>query len=98
MIDGIHTAISHKIPGTGSASTSNGFEIFVPTLLSNLDLFSFKADEQKAFQAQHGEKYIQLKAYADQLEVELSETKSKMQAITTSNDELREVSITLRLY
>ncbi|KAF1790713.1 Zinc finger, RING-type, conserved site [Phytophthora cactorum] len=38
----------------------------------------------------HGEKYIQLKNYTDQLEAELRETKSKMQALTTSNDELRE--------
>ncbi|EEY53646.1 uncharacterized protein PITG_07336 [Phytophthora infestans T30-4] len=42
------------------------------------------------FQIQHGEKYIQLKNYTDQLEAELRETKSKMQALTTSNDELRE--------
>ncbi|KAI9999108.1 hypothetical protein PInf_003794 [Phytophthora infestans] len=49
-----------------------------------------QAEEQKAFQIQHGEKYIQLKNYTDQLEAELRETKSKMQALTTSNDELRE--------
>jgi hypothetical protein len=54
--------------------------------------FSFTAEEQKAFQVQHGEKYIQLKNYTDQLEAELRETKAKMQALTTSNDELREVS------
>ncbi|OWY95362.1 hypothetical protein PHMEG_00034657, partial [Phytophthora megakarya] len=47
-------------------------------------------EEQKAFQIQHGEKYIQLKNYADQLEAELRETKTKMQVLTTSNDELRE--------
>ncbi|UIZ20685.1 hypothetical protein KXD40_000142 [Peronospora effusa] len=50
------------------------------------------AEEQKAFQIQHGEKYIQLKSYTDQLEAELRETKSKMQTLTNSNDELREVS------
>ncbi|ETL83017.1 hypothetical protein L917_16945, partial [Phytophthora nicotianae] len=49
-----------------------------------------QAEEQKAFQIQHGEKYIQLKNYTDQLEAELRETKSKMQALTASNDELRE--------
>ncbi|CEG40684.1 cyclin b1 interacting protein 1 [Plasmopara halstedii] len=49
-----------------------------------------QADEQKAFKIQHGEKYIQLKTYTDQLEAELRETKSKMQALTASNDELRE--------
>ncbi|KAK1932590.1 hypothetical protein P3T76_012174 [Phytophthora citrophthora] len=48
------------------------------------------AEEQKAFQIQHGEKYIQLKNYTDQLEAELRETKTKMQALTTSNEELRE--------
>ncbi|KAI9923088.1 hypothetical protein PsorP6_000295 [Peronosclerospora sorghi] len=52
-----------------------------------------QAEEQKNFQTQHGEKYIQLKNYTDQLEAELRETKSKMQALTTSNDELREVNI-----
>ncbi|KAE9098933.1 hypothetical protein PF010_g15369 [Phytophthora fragariae] len=49
-----------------------------------------QSEEQKTFQIQHGEKYIQLKNYTDQLEAELRETKSKMQALTTSNDELRE--------
>ncbi|CAH0516390.1 unnamed protein product [Peronospora belbahrii] len=49
-----------------------------------------QAEEQKTFQIQHGEKYIQLKSYTDQLEAELRETKAKMQALTTSNDELRE--------
>lgn len=53
--------------------------------------FCNAAEEQKAFQIQHGEKYIQLKNYTDQLEAELRETKSKMQALTNSNDELREV-------
>eukprot|EP00644_Phytophthora_capsici_P012635 jgi/Phyca11/112813/e_gw1.23.402.1 len=52
--------------------------------------FVMTAEEQKAFQIQHGEKYIQLKNYTDQLEAELRETKTKMQALTTSNDELRE--------
>ncbi|KAL7680683.1 putative Zinc finger, RING-type [Plasmopara halstedii] len=46
----------------------------------------------QAFKIQHGEKYIQLKTYTDQLEAELRETKSKMQALTASNDELREAS------
>ncbi|KAG7396813.1 hypothetical protein PHYBOEH_001673 [Phytophthora boehmeriae] len=50
-----------------------------------------KPDEQKAYQIQHGEKYIQLKNYTDQLEAELRETKAKMQTLTASNDELREV-------
>ncbi|CAI5740067.1 unnamed protein product [Hyaloperonospora brassicae] len=49
-----------------------------------------QAEEQRAFQVQHGEKYIQLKTYTDQLEAELRETKSKMQALKGSNDELRE--------
>lgn len=41
---------------------------------------------------QHGEKYIQLKNYTDQLEAELREIKPKLQTLTTSNEELREVS------
>ncbi|KAJ8518657.1 hypothetical protein ON010_g18180 [Phytophthora cinnamomi] len=53
-------------------------------------IFPCAAEEQKTFQIQHGEKYIQLKNYTDQLEAELRETKAKMQALTTSNDELRE--------
>ncbi|DBA04688.1 TPA: hypothetical protein N0F65_012271 [Lagenidium giganteum] len=48
------------------------------------------AEEQKTFQIQHGEKYIQLKAYTDQLEAELRETKTKMDAVSTTNEELRE--------
>lgn len=48
-------------------------------------------EEQKTFQSQHGEKYIQLKTYTDQIEAELREVKAKMQNLTTSNDELREV-------
>lgn len=48
-------------------------------------------EEHKAFQSQHGEKYIQLKSYTDQIEAELREVKAKMQNLTTSNDELREV-------
>lgn len=50
-----------------------------------------KAEEQNAFQMQHGEKYIQLKNYTDQLEAELREIKPKLQTLTTSNEELREV-------
>ena len=56
------------------------------------------AEEQRTFQVQHGEKYIQLKTYTDQLEAELRETKSKMQALTGSNDELREVKSDHALY
>ncbi|TDH73600.1 hypothetical protein CCR75_008454 [Bremia lactucae] len=58
--------------------------------LRNEEIRRQQAEEQKAFQVQHGEKYIQLKNYTDQLEAELRETKSKMQTLTTSNDELRE--------
>ena len=49
------------------------------------------AEEQRTFQLQHGEKYIQLKNYTDQLEAELRETKSKMEGLSTANEELREV-------
>jgi hypothetical protein len=55
-------------------------------------------EEQKAFQAQHGEKYIQLKNYADQLEAELRDSKSKVQSLSSSNEELREVNNMLRCF
>ena len=48
-------------------------------------------EDQKNFEAQHGEKYIQLKNYTDQIEAELGEIRSKMESLTSSNEELREV-------
>ncbi|CAH0494029.1 unnamed protein product [Peronospora farinosa] len=78
------------------ADPSSCFEHFQQALVSASPRFvqeeirRQQAEEQKAFQIQHGEKYIQLKSYTDQLEAELRETKSKMQTLTNSNDELRE--------
>ncbi|KAG6612625.1 cyclin b1 interacting protein 1 [Phytophthora cinnamomi] len=64
--------------------------VVLPKISSQEEIRRQQAEEQKTFQIQHGEKYIQLKNYTDQLEAELRETKAKMQALTTSNDELRE--------
>lgn len=66
--------------------------MLVSPLVVTADLTQPKVEEQKEFQAQHGEKYIQLKNYADQLEAELQDAKARVQGLTTSNEELREVN------
>ncbi|KAL0591672.1 hypothetical protein ABG067_000814 [Albugo candida] len=82
---------SHKMHiGVDVVSICNRFVYPMMIRVIVIALMEEVVEDQKNFEAQHGEKYIQLKNYTDQIEAELGEIRSKMESLTSSNEELRE--------
>ena len=49
-------------------------------------------EEHKEYEIKHGERFMQMKSYADKVEKEVQELKAKAALLSHSNEELKEVN------